>query len=240
MNGQFGTSTFQIGANAGEAVQLTLGSMRSDTLAMGGFHYTSQNQLNKGWTVPEGGQTLTMSFNDENGKAQEITIEAKAGDDIEELATYINGQNDTVQASVDEKGQLQLFTAGDVVSSAVTFGGTLSAELAIGGAVFDTVNDLDLTSVGGSQRAIATLDAAMGFVDKERATLGAFQNRFDHAINNLNNINENVAASNSRIEDTDFAKETVEMMKAQILQQVSSTVLAQAKQAPDIALKLLG
>ena len=240
LNGQFGTSTFQIGANAGEAVQLTLGSMRSDTLAMGGFHYTSQNQLNKGWTVPESGQTLTMSFTDKSGKEQDIIIEAKAGDDIEELATYINGQNDTVQASVDEKGQLQLFTAGDLVSSAVTFGGSLSAELAIGGAVFDTVNDLDLTSVGGSQKAIATLDAALGFVDQERATLGAFQNRFGHAINNLNNINENISTSNSRIEDTDFAKETVEMMKAQILQQVSSTILAQAKQAPDVALKLLG
>ncbi len=240
LNGQFGSSSFQIGANSGEAVMLSLGSMRSDTAAMGGFHYTSQNQLNQGWTVPSGKQTLTMSFNDKSGQAQTITIEAKVGDDIEELATYINGQNDSVQASVDEHGQLQLFTAADLVSSAVTFGGSLSAELAIGGAVFDTVNDLDLTTVGGSQKAIATLDAALGFVDKERATLGAFQNRFDHAINNLNNISENISASNSRIEDTDFAKETVEMMKAQILQQISSTILAQAKQAPDIALALLG
>ncbi|MCL4152450.1 UNVERIFIED_CONTAM: hypothetical protein GTU68_005162 [Idotea baltica] len=79
----------------------------------------------------------------------------------------------------------------------------------------------------------------MQFVDSNRADLGAFQNRFNHAISNLDNINENVSASNSRIKDVDFAKETTEMTKAQILQQASSSILAQAKQAPNAALGLL-
>ncbi|MEZ8877436.1 flagellin, partial [Vibrio alginolyticus] len=78
------------------------------------------------------------------------------------------------------------------------------------------------------------------YVDSHRSELGAFQNRFDHAINNLDNINENVNASKSRIKDTDFAKETTQMTKSQILSQASSSILAQAKQAPNSALSLLG
>ncbi|WP_431193071.1 flagellin [Vibrio alginolyticus] len=59
-------------------------------------------------------------------------------------------------------------------------------------------------------------------------------------MNNLDNIHENLAASNSRIQDTDYAKETTQMVKQQILQQVSTSILAQAKQAPNLALTLLG
>ena len=66
------------------------------------------------------------------------------------------------------------------------------------------------------------------------------QNRFGHAISNLGNINENLAASKSRIKDTDYAKETTQMVKQQILQQVSASILAQAKQQPNLALTLLG
>lgn len=77
-------------------------------------------------------------------------------------------------------------------------------------------------------------------MDSSRAQLGAYQNRFGHAINNLDNINENLAASNSRIKDTDYAKETTQMVKQQILQQVSASILAQAKNGPNLALTLLG
>ncbi|MFA0609604.1 flagellin, partial [Vibrio sp. 10N.222.49.B4] len=103
-----------------------------------------------------------------------------------------------------------------------------------------TVDSIDVTSVGGAQESVAVIDAALKYVDSHRSELGAFQNRFDHAINNLDNINENVNASKSRIKDTDFAKETTQMTKSQILSQASSSILAQAKQAPNSALSLLG
>jgi len=92
-----------------------------------------------------------------------------------------------------------------------------------------TVKDIDVTSVGGAQQSVAIVDAALKFVDSHRAELGAFQNRFNHAISNLENINENVNASKSRIKDTDFAKETTSLTKSQILSQASSTVLAQRR-----------
>ncbi|WED21074.1 flagellin [Vibrio sp. JC009] len=239
LNGTHGTKSFQIGADNGEAVMLQLKDMRSDNAMMGGESYKAENGQGKDWKVSQD-STFTMSMTDKFGDLQEITVNAKAGDDIEELATYINGQQDLVKASVDEEGRLQVFAGNNKVEGDVSFGGDIAGELGMGGPTAVTVDTIDVTSVGGSQEAVAIVDAALKYVDQHRSELGAFQNRFDHAINNLDNINENVNASKSRIKDTDFAKETTSMTKSQILQQASTSVLAQAKQAPNSALSLLG
>ncbi|EHH3731340.1 flagellin [Vibrio parahaemolyticus] len=240
LNGAFGKSSFQIGAASGEAVQIELKSMRTDGLEMGGFSYVAQGRADSDWQVKENANDLTMSFTNRSGETEKIQINAKAGDDIEELATYINGQTDKVTASVNEKGQLQIFMAGEDTAGTISFSGDLASELGMSLKGYDAVNNLNITTVGGAQQAVAVLDTAMKFVDSQRAELGAYQNRFNHAINNLDNIHENLAASNSRIQDTDYAKETTQMVKQQILQQVSTTILAQAKQAPNLALTLLG
>ncbi|TNY53123.1 flagellin [Vibrio parahaemolyticus] len=240
LNGTFGKSSFQIGAASGEAVQIELKSMRTDGLDMGGFSYVAQGRTDSDWQVKENANDLTMSFTNRSGETEKIQINAKAGDDIEELATYINGQTDKVTASVNEKGQLQIFMAGEETAGMISFSGDLASELGMSLKGYDAVNNLNITTVGGAQQAVAVLDTAMKFVDSQRAELGAYQNRFNHAINNLDNIHENLAASNSRIQDTDYAKETTQMVKQQILQQVSTTILAQAKQAPNLALTLLG
>lgn len=240
LSGTFGKSSFQIGAASGEAVQIELKSMRTDGLDMGGFSYVAQGRADSDWQVKESANDLTMSFTNRSGETEKIQINAKAGDDIEELATYINGQTDKVTASVNEKGQLQIFMAGEDTAGTISFSGDLASELGMSLKGYDAVNNLNITTVGGAQQAVAVLDTAMKFVDSQRAELGAYQNRFNHAINNLDNIHENLAASNSRIQDTDYAKETTQMVKQQILQQVSTTILAQAKQAPNLALTLLG
>ncbi|MCX8934613.1 flagellin, partial [Vibrio parahaemolyticus] len=240
LNGTFGKSSFQIGAASGEAVQIELKSMRTDGLDMGGFSYVAQGRADSDWQVKENANDLTMSFTNRSGETEKIQINAKAGDDIEELATYISGQTDKVTASVNEKGQLQIFMAGEETAGTISFSGDLASELGMSLKGYDAVNNLNITTVGGAQQAVAVLDTAMKFVDSQRAELGAYQNRFNHAINNLDNIHENLAASNSRIQDTDYAKETTQMVKQQILQQVSTTILAQAKQAPNLALTLLG
>ncbi|MBG9997325.1 hypothetical protein I6F50_20075 [Pseudoalteromonas sp. NZS127_1] len=102
------------------------------------------------------------------------------------------------------------------------------------------VADVDITSQKGSQDALAIIDNAIANIDSQRASLGAVQNRFDHTISNLANISENVSASRSRIQDTDFATETAEMTKNQILQQAGTSILSQANQLPQTALSLLG
>jgi len=99
---------------------------------------------------------------------------------------------------------------------------------------------LSIATVGGASTALASIDTAIETIDSKRADLGALQNRFQSTIRNLSNIVENVSAARSRIRDTDFAKETAELTRAQILQQASTTVLAQANTRPQSALSLLG
>lgn len=239
LNGTYGSQSFQIGADSGEAVMLTMNNMRTDTQDMGGKSYGVEEGKDASWRVGAGAD-LTIKYNDKFGEAQELSISAKEGNDMEELATYINGQSQDVKASVGEGGKLQLFASSQKVDGDVEFGGSLAGELGIGAGKDVTVNDIDVTSVAGANEAVSIIDGALKSVDSNRASLGAFQNRFDHAISNLDNINENVNASKSRIKDTDYAKETTAMTKSQILQQASTSILAQAKQSPSAALSLLG
>nr|ABL75271.1 flagellin [Vibrio alginolyticus] len=239
LNGTYGTQSFQIGADSGEAVMLSMGNLRSDTSAMGGKSYAAEEGKDASWTVGEKTE-FKMSYTNKQGEEKELSISAKQGDDIEQLATYINGQNDDVKASVGEDGKLQVFASSQKVEGDVEFSGNLADEIGFGGPKDVTVKDIDVTTVAGSQEAVAVIDGALKSVDSQRASLGAFQNRFNHAISNLDNINENVNASKSRIKDTDYAKETTAMTKSQILQQASTSILAQAKQSGSAALSLLG
>ncbi|QIA62793.1 flagellin [Vibrio astriarenae] len=239
LNGTYGQQSFQIGAASGEAVIMSMGNMRSDTTEMGGKAFTGAAQAD-GWVATNGNTELTLDYTDSTGVVQSLSIDVKEGDDIEQVATYINGQSNDVKASVGEDNTLQLFAANTAVdTSTLVIGGDLATDLSIGAGVDKTVNDIDITSVAGSQQAVNVIDGALKAVDSQRAELGAIQNRFNHTINNLDNINENVNASRSRILDTDYAKETTAMTKSQILQQASTSILAQAKQTPSAALSLL-
>ncbi|MDP5207446.1 flagellin, partial [Alishewanella sp. SMS9] len=101
------------------------------------------------------------------------------------------------------------------------------------------VNTATVATSANAGSAIAAVDLAIAAVDGKRADLGAVQNRFQATIRNLTNVSENVSGARARIRDTDFAKETAELTRAQILQQTSQTVLAQANQRPQGALSLL-
>jgi len=103
-----------------------------------------------------------------------------------------------------------------------------------------SLSKLSVSSVANAGTAITNVDAAIKTIDSARADLGALQNRFQSTIRNLSNIVENVSAARSQIRDTDFAKETAELTRAQILQQASTTILSQANTRPQTALSLLG
>jgi flagellin len=96
-----------------------------------------------------------------------------------------------------------------------------------------------VSTVDGSNAALKTIDAALNQIDSNRASLGAIQNRFTSTISNLNTTTENLSASRSRIQDTDFAAETANMTRGQILQQAGTAVLAQANSLPNNVLSLL-
>ncbi|GGF52168.1 flagellin N-terminal helical domain-containing protein [Alteromonas lipolytica] len=101
-------------------------------------------------------------------------------------------------------------------------------------------SDLSVADAASASGALTTIDSAISAIDAKRADLGAIQNRFQSTIRNLSNISENVAAARSRIRDTDFATETAQLTRFQIIQQASTTVLSQANQRPQAALSLLG
>jgi len=106
--------------------------------------------------------------------------------------------------------------------------------------LLDHVADIDISTAGGAQSALGVLNGAISNLDSQRAQLGAVQNRLENTIANLQNIGENASAARSRIRDTDFAAETSELTKNQILQQAGTAILAQANQLPQAVLSLLG
>ena len=101
------------------------------------------------------------------------------------------------------------------------------------------VADSSVISESLASAAMVSITQAISTVDAQRADLGALQNRFQSTIRNLSNISENVSAARSRIRDTDFAVETAELTRWQIIQQASVTILGQANQRPQAALSLL-
>lgn len=103
----------------------------------------------------------------------------------------------------------------------------------------NSVNNMDVSSVAGANLTLATVDAALNTVSNQRAKFGAIQSRFGSTIANLATNSENLSAARSRIRDTDFAKETAELTRNQILQQAGTAMLAQANVAPQNVLTLL-
>jgi flagellin len=102
------------------------------------------------------------------------------------------------------------------------------------------VGTVDISTTDGASAALASIDTAISSIGGTRAELGALQNRFQSTIRNLSNIVENVSGARSQVRDTDFALETAELTRNQIIQQASTTVLSQANQRPQAALQLLG
>ncbi|QGX38289.1 flagellin [Permianibacter aggregans] len=113
-----------------------------------------------------------------------------------------------------------------------------SVTTAVGGGL-NAVSAVDISSANGAQNAIAILDNALQAVDSIRGDLGAVQNRFQSTISNLNNVAENASAARSRIRDTDYAAETAQLAKNQVLQQAGLAVLAQANASSQSVLSLL-
>ena len=106
--------------------------------------------------------------------------------------------------------------------------------------VLEAVDSIDIGTAIGAQNALGIISSAISNIDSQRAQLGAVQNRFENTISNLQNIGENASAARSRIRDTDYAAETSELTKNQILQQAGTAILAQANQLPQAVLSLLG
>ncbi|ELB2203570.1 flagellin [Vibrio parahaemolyticus] len=236
-NGSYGSQSFHIGANA-NSISLTLRNMRTHIPEMGGQHYLGDS-LDKDWRVTRDNQQFAFEYQDNEGQTQSKALTLKVGDSLEEVATYINAQQSVVDASVTQDHQLQFFTSTLNAPEGITWKGNFADEMDIGSGELVTVDDLDMSTVGGAQLAIGVVDTAIKYVDSHRSEIGGFQNRVSGTIDNLNTINRSVSESKGRIRDTDFARESTEMVRSQVLQDATTALLAQAKQRPSSALGLL-
>ncbi|MDG6102041.1 flagellin [Dactylosporangium aurantiacum] len=167
--------------------------------------------------------------------------------------TQLNAELDRIATTTAFGGQKLLDPSGAYTGTFQVGANTASADqiaVNLGTAAFGgvtAVTGFDSTGLGvgtlslvtGASAAITAIDTAIKGVSTARATLGAYQNRFEHTINNINTAVENLSASESRIRDTDMAQEMVSFTRSQILTQAGTSMLAQANQAPQNVLSLL-
>jgi flagellin len=170
--------------------------------------------------------------------------------------SQLNQELDRIASTTSFGGQKLLgvgMTGGSAYMGTFQVGANTSAAdqigVDLGGSVFGgvSVSGFDSTGLGvdgvdlvaSAASAVDALDTAIKGISTARATLGAYQNRFEHTINNLNVAVENLSASESRIRDTDMAQEMVSFTRSQILTQAGTSMLAQANQAPQNVLSLL-
>ena len=264
LDGTFSSQLFQVGANAGQAIAIDkVVDARAQTL--GGVTFantyagtalgtdaaaadTTYSQLQISVT-PTGGSATTVDIGAFDVKAgQSITQAAAAAinNKLGETGVYAEVKAGVINLTSVKGGQEFALAfggpvvAGATVSTAANLGLT---ETSTNGGDLATTNSfvqgLDITTFAGAQRALEVVDKALTSVNGARADLGAIQNRFTSVVANLQTSSENLAASRSRIRDTDFAKETAELTRTQILQQAGTAMLAQANQAPQGVLSLL-
>lgn len=166
-----------------------------------------------------------------------LKAKLESADVLQQVATAINDQNAGVGAFV-ENGKMSLVADGASGKiPEITLPNGDAPETFTQEAL--SIADINIDSVSGSQEAIIAIDQAIQQIDAQRADLGAIQNRFENTIGNLQNIAENVSAARGRIKDTDYAAETANLSKQQIMQQAGTAILAQANQLPQAVLSLL-
>jgi flagellin len=127
--------------------------------------------------------------------------------------------------------------SGSGAVSGTTVSGVASTPSATTGST--SVKQISVATQDGASKALSVIDKAISYVNTERSKLGAVVNRLTHTVDNLANIVTNTEASRSRIKDTDYASETAELARTQIIQQAATAMLAQANQAPQGVLALL-
>lgn len=166
----------------------------------------------------------------------EIAAALDGSDILQQVATAINDMNAGVGAYI-EGGKLSLMADGATKAPAISING--KGQDFSAATEMKSISDINIGTVEGAQEAIIVIDQAIQQIDAQRADLGAIQNRFENTIGNLQNIAENVSAARGRIQDTDYAAETANLSKQQIMQQAGTAILAQANQLPQAVLSLL-
>ncbi len=193
----------------------------TDALLGSSINATMDNNGNVFFTKSDGGKIILQSFTSTNGKTGTWTPASGQG-----TAYSLAGSGNVAgSTSVSSSSGSSSSSSGSSGSFTVTTG--------------TSVKDMTISTQTGASAAIATIDSALNYVQAERSNLGAIQNRLTYTVDNLTNAMTNAASARSRVLDTDYAKETAELARTQIIQQAATAMLAQANQQPQTVLALL-
>jgi len=244
LDGSFSSQQFQVGANAGETI--TVSSIANAQLAqLGGTTNIATTSVAAsgltGFATPIAAGGVTINGVDIGA----VSASGSASERANALVSAINqvsGQTNVGASYDNATGQISLRSAsGDIVVAGTTNDATV-AGFANGttAAVATTgIAGLNVSSFNNAQTAMAQIDQALESINTSRANLGAIQGRFENAVSSINVTAENLSAARGRIVDADFAKETSNLSRAQILQQAGTAMVAQANQLPQGVLSLL-
>ncbi|RXS43943.1 flagellin [Idiomarina sp. 29L] len=245
------TKSAESGVTAKTSVTATLSNLTNDATgtleigdktfsleAYGGDLSKLSEDLGKSGIRNEIKDDGSLEITAENVKGIKVSAGATDTGSVDLAGTTVDFSTANNAGVVD--AQLELSSSNDFAVTDNGGGTDIGDALNATSGSLSEVGQIDISTYEGSQDALKTIDAAISRIDAQRADLGAVQNRFQATIRNQSNIAENLEGAKSRIKDADFAAETAKLTQAQILQQASQTILAQANQRPQAALQLLG
>ncbi|WP_068713444.1 flagellin N-terminal helical domain-containing protein [Vibrio tritonius] len=256
LTGWHSERSFQIGAQSGEAIKVTLpdlSQIRDQANVKNEPVRARFSYVRPHWHAQQGD---TFRFrNDTNPYQPSLEIKLKGGESMQDVAAHINSElgdklHAEVQSTQEHSGErLVYYSKGDERYIHDPFQGANSHSRS---PYYGVEGEMSLVPEQDSQLLLPVLssghhtdevlkriDEVMDFIDTHRSQLGTVQNRFSHAIDNLTQSSISVASSHSQIRDTDFAKETQKLARESILKQANVTMLTQANQTPQEALRLL-
>lgn len=244
-----GTAVFQVGGNSLQTMSVAFGdwNLNASTTNVAGvqavYDFTIDDAgvaaLAGDFVISDGQNTLTLDATTVGAltSVAELAAAIEADGSLTRLTasdgttsltlTYDNAEVVTVPPTISENGSAQTVTE------------TTAGVTALSGVYGTDISAIKIDTDADANAAIASLDTAINGINAQRATFGAGMNRLEYAIDNLTNVSQNAAASRSRIEDADYAAETTELARTQIIQQAGTAMLTQANQQNQAVLALL-
>ena len=239
LDGSFSGANFQVGANAGETISVA-SITNAQTAALGGTTTVATTSIAAsgltGGAITAGAVTIngvSIGAVSATGSALE-----RAGQ-LVSASNLVSGQTGVGAAYDSATGQLSLRSSAaiTIVNGAAADAGFTAGTTA--GVATTGIGGLNVQSYASSQTALSQIDSALSQVNIARGNLGAIQGRFENAIDSINVTTENVTTARGRIVDADFAKESANLARAQVLQQAGTAMIAQANALPNGVLALL-
>jgi flagellin len=245
LDGSFVARDFQVGAGASVTDRISVAKIANAQTGVLGTYDSAEIKVANAKTLS--GAALAAGVFTIGTETITLTTATTGTQRAEQIVTEVNKVAETtgVSASFDlESGALTLssdkaFTLTNTTGTLVadTFGAVSGTPIAVTSSV--GMSNLDVKTAGNAYNALKSIDAAIRTVSTDRAGMGALQSRFESVIGNLQIASENIAAARGRIMDTDFAAETANLSRAQVLQQAGMAMLSQANAVPQNVLSLL-